>query len=119
MKSDELFDSLADRLKGVSEGLTEKTASPPSAVPDLDDIDSLYTSLDKKLTSLDKLGDSDYVIKTANEFYFTGMYFKAAIAGKLSRRDAVLSGLTQADALGGDSSFIRKEYKELKKRLAP
>ena len=88
-------------------------------IPDIEDIQKMYDALNKELTNLEKLDKADFAIKKSNEFYFVGMYLKAAKMQEIGRRDAVLSEMTQASGLGDKESFIRKDYKELKKRLTP
>ena len=118
MPSDKLFDSLADQMQNVVDAV-HGDGDGAYVIPDIADIQKVYDSLNKELTNLDKLDEADFAIKKSNEFYFTGMYLKAVKMQNMSRKEAVLSELTQASGLGDKASFVRKEYKELKKRLTP
>ena len=117
MKSDELFDKLADQRENDANALVLNERSI-YVVPPVPEIRGLWDSLNKELGDVEKLKEADFVIKKSNEFYFSTMYLKAAMLQDCDKRCAVLSGLTQAHVMGSKDSFIRKEYKELKKRLS-
>lgn len=116
MKSDELFDKLADKRGDDAEARVSGEAIIYD-MPSVDDLRDLWNAQNKKLGDIKKLKEADFVIKKSNEFYFTSMYLKAALLQDCDRRTALLSGITQDYNMGHPKSFIRNEYKELKKRL--
>lgn len=114
-ESDELFDKLSEQLSNVAEALTFG-ANNGYVIPTASEIKELWDGVNRELQDLEKIKQADFLIKKGNEFYFIGMYLKAAFLMETDRRTSILSGASSAENMGDDGSFIKKGYKQLKKR---
>ena len=110
MKSDELFDKLADQLSLITD-VVLKRGEPGFVLPDVEDIAEFWQKHNKELGDLGKLKKADFCIKHHNEFYFVTTFLKAYRLMEADKRETMLAGLTQSDSGGSKKSFIRNEYK--------
>lgn len=115
--TDKLFETIADSHKNNIDVLLNLKDKKEHLMP-VDDLKKKWEEVNEKLKDTDKMSHADYLIKNSNDFYFASMYLKAKMRVDVNRRDSILSSITYDNSAGSDNSFIRKEYKELKKRLA-
>lgn len=114
--SDVVFDSIADGLRRISHVIQGKMEQGED-LPSLEDVEKMWEDLNKKLSDLDELKKADFCIKKHNEFYFITAFLRARKLSSRSASDSIIYGLTQAEAGGADGSFIRKDWKELKRKM--
>lgn len=113
---DELFDDLADQLKNFAEAITKK-GDGAYAIQSIGDLRTLWDKINKELANLTKLEKAEFIIRTGNAFAFLSMYLKAAFIQDVDRRKDTLSGITLAENMGAEESFIRTGYKQLTRRM--